>query len=462
MKIIHITPSYKPAYIYGGPIYSVGKLCEALEEFRAGNKKEGVRNNEQLARSNEHGAETKMHEVKSVKFEVESLKIKDRETNNDSTNNFSTSQQQKANAQRPMTNDFRVFTTTANGKKELNVVTGGPQMLDGVEVTYFKRLTKDHSHFSPALLSHLRKVLREAQQDKYYLVLHIHAWWNLVSVLSCAIAKWYNIPVVLSPRGMLNSYTTSNRNSIQKKLLHQFFGRQLLRYCHFHATSKQEKDEILRIITPKSITVIPNLINFAGSKPLADKLFPLAKVETRELSLLFLSRIEEKKGLELLFQSLTKLKIAFKLTVAGTGLKNYVDELKNLAEELNISQHITWLGYVSDNKFELLEKNDLLVLPSYNENFANVVVESLSVGTPVLISEHVGLADYVNENGFGWITSLQPKTITKTLMEAAKDLKKRQHIRTSAPQKITEDFDDGTLAKRYLRMYEDVLNFGQR
>ncbi|HTE01349.1 MAG TPA: hypothetical protein VK668_18815, partial [Mucilaginibacter sp.] len=44
-----------------------------------------------------------------------------------------------------------VFTTTANGPVELPVVPDKQTNIDGVPVTYFKRLTKDHSHFSPAL-----------------------------------------------------------------------------------------------------------------------------------------------------------------------------------------------------------------------------------------------------------------------------------------------------------------------
>src|SRR6266496_3119649 len=43
-----------------------------------------------------------------------------------------------------------VYTTTANGKNELEVETGKEIIIDGVKVFYFKRITKDHSHISPA------------------------------------------------------------------------------------------------------------------------------------------------------------------------------------------------------------------------------------------------------------------------------------------------------------------------
>ncbi|MEO6633403.1 MAG: hypothetical protein ABIN13_16815, partial [Mucilaginibacter sp.] len=62
------------------------------------------------------------------------------------------------------------YATTANGKTELPVTPNKPVTVDGVTVTYFKRLTKDHSHFSPALLRQLWK------QVKRFDVVHIHAW----------------------------------------------------------------------------------------------------------------------------------------------------------------------------------------------------------------------------------------------------------------------------------------------
>ncbi|RYE55228.1 MAG: hypothetical protein EOP48_10655, partial [Sphingobacteriales bacterium] len=73
-----------------------------------------------------------------------------------------------------------VLTTRANGESELSVPTGVPQLVDGVRVTYFDRITKDHSHLSLALLNQLQKEIKNHKQDG--LIIHIHAWWNLVSV----------------------------------------------------------------------------------------------------------------------------------------------------------------------------------------------------------------------------------------------------------------------------------------
>ena len=439
MKIIQISASYKPAYIYGGPIQSVAKLCETIVAI----------SDKRLAISDNREEATGTAEKRSF--------------------NYAQDDKQLALA---------VLTTTANGKEELKVSIGRPVLVEGVAVTYYKRWTKDHSHFSPGLLWGLRTVLRQAQDDKckiqddkHYnqdeklsildgnLVVHIHAWWNLVSVLSCLVAKWYKVPVVLSPRGMLTAYTQNNRNSFFKGILHYLIGKKLLHYSHIHATSEQEERDILEIVTPKSITVIPNLVNVTVKvSGMEDQESRRGKLKPSIFKLIFLSRIEEKKGLELLFDALSLLDIKWQLTMAGSGKEDYVESLRLKAQDLQLNEHINWIGQVSDeNKYEIMANHDLLVLTSFNENFANVVIESLSVGTPVLISDRVGLSDYVIEQQLGWVSNLDANGIKEMLLTAFRDHEKREKIRQLGPEIIRNDFDDRTLANRYLQLYETLV-----
>ena len=349
--------------------------------------------------------------------------------------------------------EVEVLTTTANGKTELNVVKNKVQKVDGVKVTYFKRLTKDHTHFSPGLLKNLRYIILKNPKDKK-LVIHIHAWWNLVSIFSCQIAKWSNIPVILSPRGMLTNYTLGNRNSGFKSIIHAAMGEKLLTYCHIHATSEKEKQDVLQFIQPKSLVVIPNIVELPKNN---SKEFVELLEDENLFKLIFLSRIEEKKGLELLFEAIAGLTIKWTLTIAGSGEEEYVKSLKLKAESLKLNDKIHWVGQISNNdKFELLADHHLMVLTSYNENFANVVVESLSVGTPVLLSNQVGLADYIDKNDFGWITDLTSKTIHEDIEKAFINQEKRAKIRQTAPKTIESDFSSEKLIHQYISFYQQV------
>ncbi len=399
MNILQISASYKPAYIYGGPIFSVAKLCEGL-----------VAADE----------------------------------------------------------DVEVLTTTANGKNELPVRPGDLQVVDAVPVKYFTRITKDHTHLSPNLLRHLYKRLSDLQSNKINTVVHIHAWWNLVSVMACMIVKFKNYPVVLSPRGTLSSYSFGNRNSGIKGLVHRFLSKRLLKYCHFHVTSEIEKQGVLELITPKSVTIIPNFLYLPNIN--LSRLAHIRK-DPAHFKLLFLSRIEEKKGVDILINALsilltetlpnsvTELKNLkhVTLTIAGTGNPAYINKLKKMACDLGVSENIEWIGQQNqDEKWIVLAKHDLLVLSSHNENFANVVVESLAAGTAVVLSKYVGLVDYVEQNRFGVSCLTTPESVVAAIVSAS-DLSFLEKVRSTAPQKVREDFSEGKLVPEYQNLYKRVL-----
>lgn len=378
MKILHVTPAYKPAVIYGGPTMSVAKLCEEL-----------------------------------IKGGVQA----------------------------------EVFTTTANGPTELPVATDKAVLLDGVKVRYFKRITKDHTHFSPALLAALWQNVRS------YDAVHIHAWWNTVSVLSCMIAVLRGVPVIISPRGMLSDYSFGNRNQGVKKIIHSIAGERYLKKAHIHATSKNEQDAVAYLLSPKSITIVPNFVELPAQQPVN------TSIPGEKLQLLFFSRIEEKKGLDILIDALHLLNYPYHLTIAGDGNALYIDHLKALALEIGVAENITWAGFYGDDKFDLLSQHDLLVLPSHDENFGNVVIESLSAGTAVLVSDQVGLADYVKENKLGWVCRTDRGSVAASIDNINYNYREKLTlIKQQAPLQMRQDFTGDALIKKYTDLYGSIIN----
>lgn len=338
-----------------------------------------------------------------------------------------------------------VFATTANGKTELPVTPSLPLNVDGVTVTYFKRLTKDHSHFSPALLNRLWKGARSFD------VIHIHAWWNLVSLFSCLLALMRGVPVVVSPRGTLSAYSFQNKNIGVKWLIHHLLGKPLLKRSHIHVTSDNEAAAVGSLIRAKSIVNLPNFVKLPKEATMGDR-------RPGVFRLIFFSRIEEKKGLDILLNALPLLTFPYTLTIAGDGDVNYINSLKTLASKNGVEEYINWAGFQSDNKFKLLYEHDLLILPSHDENFGNVIIESLSEGTAVLVSPFVGLSAYVTKNGFGWECALDAESSGNIINMIYDKQDELNYIRINAPGKTRADFDEDALVNRYINMYKNIIN----
>jgi glycosyltransferase involved in cell wall biosynthesis len=375
MKVIQISPAYKPAYIYGGPTLSVALLCEAL-----------------------------------VKLDT----------------------------------DLQVFTTTANGPIDFES-DEEVKIVDDVSVTYFKRLFRGKVHFSLSLI--IKLVFATAKTD----IFHIHSWWNATAILSAFLGVLRGNKVILSPRGMLTNYSISNSRPWSKKLIHIVVGKWVLNHCYLHVTTEKEKTDVLQFIDHTRVSIIPN---FAGILKNTPSNLQASESKNNVMKLLFLSRIDRKKGLEITLKALPEATFPWHLTIAGSGELGYVEYLQSEITRLKLKNKISWIGFVSiDDKAKVLMDHDLLVLFSYNENFANVVIESLSVGLPVAITDAVGLSDFVSKYNLGWVTTRDQASIIAALEEAYLDKTKRKSINLLAPGIIRKHFSGKTLVKQYLNMY---------
>ncbi|RYY06069.1 MAG: glycosyltransferase, partial [Sphingobacteriaceae bacterium] len=180
---------------------------------------------------------------------------------------------------------------------------------------------------------------------------------------------------------------------------------------------------------------------------------------SKTLKLLFFSRIELKKGLEVLLEALNKTTISYQLTIAGTGESDYINSLQKIVAKNSMEPFVNWIGFQQNAiKFDVLQAHDLLVLPSYNENFGNVVIESLAVGTAVLISNQVGLADYVTANNLGWTFENESQILRKKLIKVNNNREELNKIRLQSPLKIRKHLSDSHLVNQYISYYQQVIH----
>ncbi len=162
--------------------------------------------------------------------------------------------------------------------------------------------------------------------------------------------------------------------------------------------------------------------------------------------LLFLSRIHEKKGCDLLvraFAEAAKADGEILLVIAGPDQTGLADALRAECSRLGIAERVLWPGMVSgDLKWGLLGAAEAFVLPSHQENFGIAVAEALACGTPVLISDKVNIWREIAEDGAGLVDSDDQPGTTRLLQKwLSTPAERREAMRTQARKTFLARFE---------------------
>lgn len=301
-----------------------------------------------------------------------------------------------------------VFTTHTDGPHDLDVPLDRPVDLDGVQVSYFAVPALRRMWWSPAMQRALRE--RVAQFD----VVHLHGVFAWPTQVAASEAERAGIPYLLAPRGMLVPELIAGRGRLIKAVWLSLFDRRVLRNsAGLHATSDVEVSDVSRLALtfPRAYLVgngidVPREFAPLSSGPYAHIPRPYA---------LFLSRISWKKGIDRLIHAWKDV-ADLPLVLAGNDYEGLMPELSALAARVGVADRLHFVGEVSDaHKWALYANANMFVLPSYSENFGNVVAEAMAMSCPVLVTPEVGLAKLVEESGAGLVVPGEPAKIAAAI-----------------------------------------------
>jgi glycosyltransferase involved in cell wall biosynthesis len=136
---------------------------------------------------------------------------------------------------------------------------------------------------------------------------------------------------------------------------------------------------------------------------------------------LFLSRIHEKKGCDLLVSAFARAAAAdpaLHLVMAGPDQSKLVPKLKTAAEQAGVAARIAWPGMLQgDAKWGAFYASEVFALPSHQENFGIAVVEALACGVPVLISDKVNIWREIAADGAGFVHADTMEGTSRALAE---------------------------------------------
>ncbi len=348
-----------------------------------------------------------------------------------------------------------VYTTNIDGARDLDVPLGIPVDMDGVSIHYFPVTAFRRLCWSAALSRQLRSAVSSFD------LVHLHSVFLWPTYSAARAAHRAGVPYLMSPRGMLvGSVIRSKSRWAKSAWIEMVERRSLSRAARVHVTAEIESDEAKALgLELPEIFCVPNGVSWPSRH------VPLCAGPFHGLPrpyALFLSRVNRKKGLDRLIRA-WKWVPDLALIVAGNDDEGCLPELQAIARSEGVAQRLQFLGQVHDeHKWALYENAQMLVLPSYSENFGNVVAEAMAMACPVVITPEVGLAKFVAEVGAGVITPGEPRVLARAIADLHQNEFQRRRCGALGRQAAIERLSWAGVAAQMEAEYSRILGHPDR
>lgn len=357
--------------------------------------------------------------------------------------------------------DLTVYTTSVG--LEGKVPVDQYLFIDGVKVRYcgfVKALEFFGStgwQFSPQFTNILNRNIADFD------VVHIIGVWNYPTTLA-AVRSWHTKkPFAFSPHGALYPYT-AGKKFWKKWLYYQLFLKSSLKgAAAFHYTSEDEAKQCHRFLQlPNPYEIIPNGIDLTdfGRLPAYTELRDRYPELRGKKVLLFLGRINWKKGIDILIRAFARVaseKQEAHLLIVGNDEENYRQNVERWLTEYGIEERTTFTGPLKGkDKLMAFSGSDLFVLPSYSENFGMTVVEAMACGLPIVISDQVGISPVIRERNAGIVVKAEIDCVYQGIMDLLCNDATRKACVENGKKTVYELYDIHNVADRMIRFYAKI------
>jgi len=358
--------------------------------------------------------------------------------------------------------EIHVATTDDNGPERLDVELGRPVTEDGAVYWYFPRQT----YFYQCSIPFTVWLWRHASD---YSLIHIHAVFSWCSNIAALIARHKGIPYIVRPLGVLNRWGMENRRPLLKRLSFALIERRVLQNAAFiHYTAEQEQVEAAACGFTDKALIIPNPVEFPnGSGSAAGEYLRARYPELLARRIvLFLSRIDRKKGLDLLipaFHGVLKSIPDAALVIAGDGDRALIETMRNQCRALAIEDSVYWPGFLGgEAKQEAFGEAEVFVLPSYSENFGIAVIEAMAAAVPVIITDQVGICREVAQAKAGLVTAAAVEPLKNAMVRVLSDEPLRAALGQNGTVLARSHFASRVAIDKLMNGYDLVLSGAAR
>ncbi|WP_321423221.1 glycosyltransferase family 4 protein [uncultured Methanobacterium sp.] len=294
------------------------------------------------------------------------------------------------------------------------------ELIDGYQIIRINSRFGNHFYeFNPQIYFYLKKNLKKLNPD----IIHIHGYHTSFSLEMIYLFRRFNpkIPIIFSPHYDIFSHDTFAGKYLWN--VHNFIGKHIIKSSDLiiAASNFESKNINNDLNVPKDkIMIIPHGVDTIDIKKENKK--------GNLLNLLYVGYLMELKGVQHLIKVLDELinekNVQTHLTIIGEG--PYEDNLRSLADKLDLNEFINWRGFIHSAELnELLKyykKSNVFLLLSQSENYGIVVTEALAMGTPTIVTKRTALKEFLNEPGcFGVDYPPDPKKVSDLILKIYND-----------------------------------------
>ena len=288
---------------------------------------------------------------------------------------------------------------------------------------------------------------------KKFDIIHFHEVWSAKTLLISYFAKKLGKKLILIPHGVLDSWSLKEKYIKKKIYSILFLKRFILSLDAIFFSTKDEFYEAKKNFKLPFAFVIPNGINLSRFQKIKK-----IKDINKKKKIIFFGRIHKKKGIEILLNSIKRLPSNFfedfYFEITGPGEVNYINKIKKIIIELNLSMKVFIKKPMKQNeKINYLKTGSIFILPSFEEADSVALKEAMSLNLAVIISEQCRM-NIVEKKNAGYIVKTDSESIKNILLKLKEsDIEK---MGENSRKIIEEYYDNNICVKNLFYIYEDV------
>lgn len=301
----------------------------------------------------------------------------------------------------------------------------------------------------------LERLLLEGQYD----LVHAQGIWVPIYNRMAKICRKHNIPYVMTPRGALEPWCLKQKALKKKLAMILYQKKDLQKAAAILTTADMEAKHLRELGLTAPLAVIPNGIDVTEYQCRTADFIPNVKKQ-----IVFLSRIHQKKGIEILINVWEKLRVDYlnwKVVIAGNGKEEYIQQLKNVIFTKGLSDVIEIIPPIfGEAKHKLYMESSLFVLPTYSENFGMVIAEALACGVPVVTTNGTPWQE-LNDEKIGWCVDLSEENIENAIRDALSlPAEELFAMGENGSKHINNNYLYTSVAKKNIELYKWILEGG--